>query len=70
MWMDVNAKDKARQGTLERQMNTHHAADRAHLQQSVQILDLATRVYHPSMKQSHELVPERRKSLYYLSQTV
>ena len=32
MWIDINAKHKARQETLERQINAHNAADRTYLQ--------------------------------------
>ena len=63
MWMEVNAKYKAQQETLERQISAHNAADRAYLNQGVQILELANRAYDLYMKQPHE---ERARLLQFL----
>jgi hypothetical protein len=63
IWMELNAKYKEPQETLERQMRAHNAADRTHLQQGVQILELAHRAYELYMKQPHE---ERAKLLNFL----
>jgi hypothetical protein len=63
MWMDVNAKYKAQQDTLERQISAHNASDRTYLQQGIQILELANRAYALYLQQPHE---ERVKLLQFL----
>jgi site-specific DNA recombinase len=63
MWMDLNAKYKARQETLERQIHAHNTADRTYLQQGIQLLELANRAYDLYMKQPHE---ERARLLQFL----
>ena len=63
MWMELNAKYKERQETLERQISAHNSADRTYLQQGVQILELANRAYDLYIKQPHE---ERARLLQFL----
>ncbi len=63
MWSDLHARYKEKQEDLERQISAHNGADRAYLQQGVQIPELANRAYDLYMKQPHE---ERAKLLSFL----
>jgi hypothetical protein len=63
MWMDLHAGYKEKQEDLERKINAYNTADRAYLQQGIQILELANRAYDLYMKQPHE---ERARLLSFL----
>ena len=63
MWSDLHARYTEKQEGLERKITAHHAADRAYLQQGVEVLELANRAYDLYMNQPHE---ERAKLLQFL----
>ncbi len=54
MRTDLHVRYTERQETLERQINSHMAADRNYLQQGVQILELANRAYALYLQQPHK----------------